>query len=101
MILFHGKFFEFKKAERGKKFIIKKAKDEFDLNLIENVLNDPDIKRNIEFNSKIVGLELKEQQRVKKRRELILDLIYLCIIIIILAFEQNKVYSIPFIAIKR
>lgn len=94
-----GNFYEFRKSGKGKRFIVKKAKDTFDLKLIEDELKSKDLKENIEFNSKIAQRELDEQFRVRKRRNFVLDFIYLFIILSIFSFTQKAIYAIPFIVL--
>lgn len=94
-----GKFYEFRKAEKGKRFIINKAKTEFDLALIQNDLDDQELKKTIEFNPQIIQAELREQIRIRKRRNLVLDLIFLFILLSVYSLTQKVVYAIPFIVI--
>ena len=94
-----GEFYEFKKSEKGRKFVISKSNNSFDLKLIEDIIKDENIKENIELDLNIVNRELKEQLKIRKKKNIILDIIYLFIILSLFSLTQKVIYAIPFIVV--
>ena len=92
-----GKFYELRRIERGRRFFYKETNKKFDSEVIEKVKLDDELNKNFEFNLQLIKIEFEIQKKINKRKNFILDIMWLLIILIIYALTQNVLYSIPFI----
>lgn len=92
-----GKFYELRRIERGRRFFYKETNKKFDSEVIEKVKLDDELNKNFEFNLQLIKMEFEIQKKINKRKNFILDIMWLLIILIIYALTQNVLYSIPFI----
>lgn len=94
-----GKFYELNRIERGRRFSIKEAKKGFETTKIENIENDIELSKTIEFNKTIINRELEAQKKVRKKKNAIIDIMTLLIVLIVFALTKKLEYAIPFIII--
>lgn len=92
-----GKFYELNRIEKNRKFSIKEAKEKFDLKILDNIRNDIELSKTIEFNKTIINRELNIQKKIKKSKNIVLDIMTLLIILIVFACTKKIMYSIPFV----
>lgn len=98
-VIIPGKFYELKRIDRGRRFIFKETNRKFDESIIEKVKNEKELSENFIFNMQILKSEFEVQKQVSKRKNFIIDIIWLLIILTIYALTQKVVYAIPFIII--
>lgn len=94
-----GKFYELTRIDRGRRFFFKETSKKFDENVIEKIKEDKELNENIEFNTMIINRELDAQLSIGKRKNAILDIIWLLIILIIYSLTEKFVYAVPFIVV--
>ncbi len=94
-----GKYYEINRIDRGRKLSFKESKKTFDEKVIKETKEDKTLGENIEFNNLIISREMNAQIEVRKKRNIVLDLIGLLLVLIVFSFTKNILYSIPFIVI--
>ena len=94
-----GKFYELTRIDRGRRFLYKESSKKFDKEIINKVIEEPELKENIEFNTMIMNRELDIQLSIGKRKNTILDIMGILIAIIVFSLTKKFAYSIPFIII--
>lgn len=98
-VILPGKFYELKRIDRGRRFFFKETNRKFDEKVIENVKENQELKNNFIFNMQIIKSEFEIQRQISKRKNMIIDIMWLLIILIIYSLTQKILYAIPFVVL--
>lgn len=98
-VILPGKFYELKRIDRGRRFFFKETNRKFDEKVIENVKENQELKNNFIFNMQIIKSEFEIQRQISKRKNMIIDIMWLLIILTIYSLTQKILYAIPFVVL--